>query len=159
MIWEWKVDVHPIILFFILIFFTSHQSEYFQLWFGCEDFHPSINFESPHFVHLHLCLLGLCVICQYVGRIIIWFLGVKGFQNVVGVGTCFQVDLLVVYDYYSMWNPKWKAMCFFVCAFIIAVNMGVMIGVVNGWAHAKVIMKSWSPNRSCLTLDLPRHIN
>jgi len=101
----------------------------------------------------------VCVICQYAGRIIIWFLGVKGFQNVLGVGTCFQVDLLVVYDYYSMWNPKWKAMCFCVCAFIIAVNMGVIIGVVNGWAQAKVIMKSWSPNRSCLTLDLPRHIN
>jgi len=81
------------------------------------------------------------------------------FNYDLGVGTCFQVNLLAVYDYYSMWNPKWKAMCFSMCAFIIVVSLGVMIGVVNGWARDKVIMKSWSPNRSCLTFGLPRHID
>lgn len=48
------------------------------------------------------------------------------------VNTCFQMDLLVIYVYYSMWNPKWKAIHLPMCAFIITMNPKAMIIVVNG---------------------------
>jgi hypothetical protein len=58
------------------------------------------------------------------------------------VNTCFQMDLLVIYVYYSMWNFKWKSLHLPMCAFNITMNPKAVISVVNGQTWEMAITQS-----------------
>jgi hypothetical protein len=68
----------------------------------------NVKIYVVYFLHLHLCLLGCTCylsICWSNCHLISKGRGLSKclpFNYDLGVGTCFQVDLLVVYDYYSM---------------------------------------------------------
>jgi hypothetical protein len=70
-----------------------------------------------------------------------------------------QVDLLVVYAYYAVWNFRWNFMCLSRHAIIVALGLGVLICVVYGQAWDNVTTQSWSLNMSYLILSFPDMLN
>jgi hypothetical protein len=104
---------------------------------------------SPH-VFIGLCLL---IVDMLVGSS-------YNFKDDLRVNTHSQVDLLVIYvNYYSMWSPRWKAMCFPMHVFIIAMSLKVVINVINGQTWDKATTQSWSLNKFYSTHGLPIHID
>jgi hypothetical protein len=92
----------------------------FISWFLCED-HKNVNLCYMICASPFVCLLGYtcCLwICRLNYHLILRGGGLSRcvpFGYNLGVNTHFQVDLLMICVYYSMWNLRWKAMRLHMC--------------------------------------------
>jgi hypothetical protein len=104
---------------------------------------PLVNEVDFYLNSYHDSCARISQVKIYVGQFVIWFQGVRGlrrcvpFDHNLGVSQNSLVDVLMICDYYYVWNLKWKPMCLFMHASIIALNLGAIIAVVNGQAWNK----------------------